>query len=159
MKDVMLCQICKEPIHNFACIDCLAKDIKNWLPVSLSNLFTEFNEWFLSVFDYHKHEVLEGHHLVCNARGSGNICIYCYVNEVFQWIAGQDKAVAKRFRHLFSFGMKKTDFREVMLAHAEPISEVETVEKEFGICDECGEYADELKLLNGRWVCMECGGS
>lgn len=28
--------------------------------------------------------------------------------------------------------------------------------EEFGICDECGEYAEELRLLNGRWICIEC---
>ena len=27
---------------------------------------------------------------------------------------------------------------------------------EFGICDECGEYTEELVLIEGSWVCREC---
>jgi len=157
MQDLLMCQICKEPIHNFVCIDCLSKDISKWLPEDLSSRFGAYNDWFLEMFDY-QHQDAEHHNILCNSGTTSNICIYCYVNEVYQWLCEHDKAVAKRFRDLFSFGMKKTDFREVILAHAEPISEVENMREEFGICDECGEYSDELQLLNGRWICHECGG-
>jgi hypothetical protein len=159
MQKVLICQICKEPIHNFVCIDSLAEEIKRWLPTDLSMSFGTFNNWFLSVFNHSYHDANHTNtHVLCNSSSIGNICVYCYVNEVFQWLVEQNKAIGKRFRDLFSFGMKKTDFREVILAHAEPISEVENMNEEFGICDECGEYADELKMLNGRWICHECGG-
>ena len=25
-----------------------------------------------------------------------------------------------------------------------------------GICEECGEYSDELTNIDGRWICPEC---
>ena len=52
--------------------------------------------------------------------------------------------------------MKKTEFKEIIKAHAQPISEVENMDEEFGICDECGEYSDSLGLVNGRWICVIC---
>lgn len=27
---------------------------------------------------------------------------------------------------------------------------------EFGVCDECGEYTEELVLIDGSWVCKGC---
>jgi len=27
---------------------------------------------------------------------------------------------------------------------------------EFGVCDECGEYTEELILIEGSWLCREC---
>jgi len=158
MKEILICQICKEPIHNFVCIDRLADDIGKWLPSDLSSHFAGFNKQFLGIFSHTPHADLGNHHIVCNSEFTSNICLHCYVNEVFQWLAGKNKAVANRFRRLFSFGMDKKDFREVMLARPRPIMEMENMGEEFGICDECGEYTDELKLLNGRWVCQECGG-
>ena len=104
--DVQICQICKEPIHNFVCIDCLANDISKWLSSNISASFNNFNERFLNIFNYHQHNRLEQHHLICSARGNGNVCLHCYVNEVFQWLKCQDKSVARRFRKIFSFGMK-----------------------------------------------------
>ncbi|RLI98519.1 MAG: hypothetical protein DRO99_00470 [Candidatus Aenigmatarchaeota archaeon] len=155
--EIPICQICKEPINNFVCLECLAKDISTWLPPGLSDRFTKFNDWFLDTFKHMPHTVTR-HHIVCDLRGKGSVCLYCYVNEVFQWLMGEDKPVARRFRKLFSFGMRKGDFKQIIKSHAKPISEVEEMEKEEGICDECGEYSDELHILNGRWVCRVCWG-
>jgi len=29
-------------------------------------------------------------------------------------------------------------------------------EKDVGICDECGEYTDDLRLFGGMWLCEKC---
>ncbi len=29
-------------------------------------------------------------------------------------------------------------------------------EAEFGVCDECGEYTEELMLMEGAWICKKC---
>ncbi len=156
MDGIYVCQICKEPINNFVNIDRLSSDISRWLPGSLSDRFMEFNAWFMGMF--HCPIEIKHHHIVSHSRKSGNICLYCYINEVFQWLMLQDKTIARRFRRIFSFGMNTGDFREIIKSHAEPISEVVNVEDQFGVCDECGEYADELRLVNGRWICRECHG-
>ena len=155
--EIPICQICKEPIHNFICIDCLAEDIKDWLPQHLVSRFSRFNEMFLGYFHYpHDHEE-NNHNLVCNGRGKGSICLYCYVNEVFQWLLNQNKTLARRFIRVFSFGLKVSRFRDIIKAKPQPITELIETDKEFGICDECGEYSDELRHIDGRWVCKECG--
>lgn len=28
--------------------------------------------------------------------------------------------------------------------------------EEFGVCDDCGEYTEELILIEGSWVCKTC---
>jgi len=28
--------------------------------------------------------------------------------------------------------------------------------EEFGVCDECGEYTEELMLIESNWVCKDC---
>lgn len=155
--EIFICQICKEPIHNFVCIDCLAGDIKKWLPEHIVSRFLRFNEMFLEYFHYpHDHEV-NTHHLVCNARGKSSICLYCYINEVFQWLNIQNKRVAMKFIKLFSFGFEKKGFRDITKANPQPITELTKEGEEFGICDECGEYSDELRHIDGKWVCKECG--
>lgn len=155
--ELFICQICKEPIHNFVCIDCLAGDIRNWLPEHLVSGFLRFNEMFLEYFHYsHDHEV-NNHHLVCGARGKGSICLYCYVNEVFQWLLSQNKMLAKRFISIFSFGLKISRFGNIIKANPQPITELTERIEEFGICDECGEYSDELRRIDGKWICKECG--
>ena len=156
MKGVFICQICKEPIHNFVCIDGLSRHITRWLPSGISGPFSKFNQRFLEIFHYPYD--ISNEHMICDTERTGNICLYCYLNEVYQWLMGQNKAVARRFRKIFSFGMDKSGFREIIISHAEPISGVENVKEESGICDECGEYTDGLRILNGRWICRECGG-
>lgn len=27
---------------------------------------------------------------------------------------------------------------------------------EFGVCDECGDYTEELVLVEGNWLCRDC---
>jgi len=157
-QEPLICQICKEPINSFVCLERLSEDIRGWLPEALSSRFAGFNDWFLKLFSYGYDAGLEHHGMVRGGMGKGSVCLYCYVNEVFQWLLGEDKAVARRFRKLFSFGMGKTDFREITKANAEPISSSVNHEREFGICDECGEYAEDLKLRSGRWVCSGCWG-
>jgi len=29
-------------------------------------------------------------------------------------------------------------------------------DNEFGVCDECGEYTEELILISGTWICKQC---
>jgi len=157
IQELALCKICKEPINNFVCIDCFAKDIRKWMPTDIAGRFARFNRSFLKIFQFEHHSKLVKHHLVCTENSKGSVCLYCYLNEVFQWLMWQNKAVARRFRRLFSFGMKKEDFTEIWKAHAEPITRTENWENEFGICDECGEYTEELRIVNGRWMCIRCG--
>ena len=155
--EVQICQLCKEPIANFASLENLGRSIEGWLPSPANERFAETNRQFLEIFRYHPHKIQQ-HHLVVNSPISESICLYCYVNAVYQWLDGIDRAVARRFRKLFAFGMKKEEFREVILSHAEPITEKMPMSREFGLCDVCGDFSEELSNSNGDWLCEGCTG-
>jgi hypothetical protein len=151
--EVRICQLCKEPIANFACIRHMGEGIAQWLPSPTRELFEKENARFLDTFSYMHMD--SGRHALSRSGGEP-VCIYCYVNEVFQWLSGMDKAIAKRFRRMFSFGMKKEDFREIIISHADPITEGMPDMSEFGVCDGCGEYSEELSKTREGWVCEGC---
>jgi len=33
---------------------------------------------------------------------------------------------------------------------------IKEIKEEFGVCDECGDYTDELALVEGAWICRAC---
>jgi hypothetical protein len=157
MQEISICKICKEPINNFVCIDCLSKDVTGWLPPDVSKEFSEFNMTLLKTFEYGRHKKLTRHHMVCGAKSMNSICLYCYVNEVFQWLIDVNFDVAISFSKVFSFGMNREYFDNIPFSHANPITETEITRTEIGICDMCGEYSNELRMVNGEWTCEACG--
>lgn len=157
--EVYICQLCKEPIANFVCIECLAEDIRQWLPGPLSLPFQTFMADLLLTFHYPHNDVDEhiGHAkrgLVCSSKGRGSLCLYCYVNEVCQWLREGDGTVAERFMQVFHFGMKGT-FTEQLLARPEPIGAAAEPLSVDGMCEEC-EAEGEVHWVEGNWVCEEC---
>ncbi len=156
--EVYLCQLCKEPIWNFVCIECLAEDIRLWLPGPLSSSFRRFTDVLLFTFHYSHND--GDHHLrhtargfVCNSRGRGSVCLYCYLNEAYQWLKEEDTVMAEKFLNLFNFGMRSA-FEETLLARPEPIDPREQLRME-GFCEECESLA-EVTLTNEGWVCEDC---
>ena len=151
--EVQVCQLCKEPIANFACIRHMGEGIAQWLPSPAKEAFEMENARFLGTFSYMHTD--SGRRALCRSGGEP-ICLHCYVNEVFQWLNEIDRPVARRFRKLFAFGMKKEDFREIIISHAEPITENMPERAEFGVCDRCGEYSEELSKSREGWICEGC---
>ncbi len=131
------------------CMDCVARDIRKFLPKKLTMGFQRFHENFYHHFDSPQ-LVLNGavYCMNCRSTKESPICPNCYIKEAYQWLEEKDKRLAKRFLKLFSFG-GPIDFRSDSEA---------PVEEEFGVCDECGEYTEELVMVNGEWVCKECAG-
>jgi formylmethanofuran dehydrogenase subunit E len=67
-----------------------------------------------------------------------------------------DKGLAKMFINTFNFGFSKRDFRNIIRAKPEPITSSKYYASELGICDDCGEFSEELSLDEGNWLCPEC---
>ena len=141
-----VCLMCKEPINSPLTVEEIDKHIELWLPGELSRGFADFQTALITYAD--SPFIREPKPL------SGKIiCIYCYVKEVYQWLDGMNGELAERFLDTFSFGFAKRTFR----SHEEHADiDMEGQRKEFGICDECGEYTDELVELEGEWVCVAC---
>ncbi|MBM3303639.1 MAG: hypothetical protein FJY76_00965 [Candidatus Aenigmarchaeota archaeon] len=147
--EIQMCQLCKEPIANFVCIHRMGRGIAQWLPSPAREAFEMENARFLQTFSY----------MPADTRNHAEpVCLYCYVNEVFQWLSAIDRPVARRFRKLLSLGRRTEDFREIIISHAEPITADRPEAAEFGVCDVCGEYSDELTRTREGWVCGDCSG-
>lgn len=152
-----ICQICKEPIWNFFCLDCLAEDIKGWLPVNLKPEFKKFQNQFITYFGLNL-DAGTSFCLNCKDRKEASICPYCYSNEVISWLKMQDKGLAKKFKQIFPFDFEKIGHKEFFRVHGfvKPITRNEVIKRRFGICDKCGEYNNNLRYKTGEWICESC---
>lgn len=146
-----MCKICKEPIWNFICIDCIARDVKRHFPAKLLNSFTRFHR----NLHRHFHSATDRFMpcLTCKLSNAPAICIPCYMNEAQSWAKahGLMGMVGKKFS--FDFTRLERELRE---HNALPITESENFREKSGLCDMCGEYSDSLMLVDSEWICEEC---
>jgi len=159
--EVSICQICKDPIWSFICPDCLAKDISDWLPRPLSAQFSRFHSNFSSYFHLNLDTAFQ-HCLNCKTSSEATICPFCYITEASSWLKSKKPRYAKRLLKMLPLGSDwKITERDgcVWRNGFKPLIENKSPKREFGICDECGEYSDGLTLVNGEWVCRECGSN
>ena len=152
-----LCQICKEPIWNFLCTDCLADGVKSWLPDHFLDAFEKFHQTFSFHFRKSPSEGQAERCIHCKKEREFVMCVFCYSNEVHHWLLRINEQAAKQFADLFDFDFERFGRDEfVRPDQIRPITEMENPRVDFGICDECGEYADELHPVDGMMLCREC---
>lgn len=151
---VSVCKICKEPIWNFFCPDCLAEDIKNWLPFHTRGNFDTFHRQFSGYF-HSNLDTAFSWCLKCKNLKEASICPYCYANETVYWLKSVDPALANRFARFFPFDFEKIGHNALLKTTNPPI-DTRVKSQQFGICDSCGEYSDELECVEGEWVCEDC---
>ena len=105
-----ICSICEEPLTTFVCLKSLSQQIKKWLPEDYGEDFEHFNNNLLESFSICEHEIEcneshkgENRVLVCVDRHKSNLCIYCYINEVVDWINFElnDSAIASELLRTF----------------------------------------------------------
>lgn len=141
-----LCMLCKELITNPVTIGEVGKHIELWLP-------DEYLEGFQRLHAVLTNQLQRYYKVNEGQENEQLICIHCYVKEVYQWLKSLDARVADRFIGTFSFGYRKDSFERESDFH--PVEHREGG-KQFGICDECGEYHESLASLSGEWVCEDC---
>ena len=159
-NDLTVCQICKEPVRklspwmfvskagraDFICPDCIAAGIRQFLPSSFSENFSSFHHSFL--FHFKNNDFAAATCLSCRTECEFTVCPYCYTREVHEWLEKINKPLAGQFIKIFSFGFD--DQLRPPVGDRPP-------KEEMGICDECGEYSEELLFLEEGWLCRECG--
>ena len=162
--NVFVCQICKEPVTNFICPNRLATSMKDWLPSKIVDGFIRFHNVFLKHFnsEYCSFGNVRSHceskNVICTESDRARVCAFCYITEVYEWLNHKNSAVAEQFLQIFSLGYKKVRYKFENKIVRQAITESRTWKKDSGICDECGEYSDELNIENGEWVCKACHG-
>ena len=152
--DAIVCQLCREPIWNFLCVDCLGKNVEQWLPRGFSHEFTKFHSEIKSHFHTYTADNYEPC-LDCNKLSETPICPYCYTHEIYHWMSGINSDMAAKFSKIFFF--YPFEGSEHIKSETGPIEETRKKSKEsLGMCDNCGEYSDALAMSNGGWYCEIC---
>lgn len=147
--EAVTCKLCREPIQNFICVNCLAKNIKAWLPREFSCKFSMFHSDISRHFtDFYEAEPC----IRCKHENHSVICPYCYIKEVYQWLKDENQNLADKFINTFPliyvFRKKGKKFQ--------PLLETKNGESESGVCDICGEYSDKIERSDSGWVCEYC---
>jgi hypothetical protein len=144
--------MCKEPIWNFICIDCIGKDIENLLPFDMRSEFSIFHRDIKRCFysDYDKEPCIK-----CKTENSVCVCLACYTSELYLWFLDKNPDLAKKLLRI-SPSDKRRRYVPPTMDDIQTISELRNKEKIDGICDACGEYSDDLEESEGVWVCDDC---
>jgi predicted amidophosphoribosyltransferase len=143
---------------NFLCVDCLSKTISHWLFSENKELLPEyqvFHSFLLNFFSSEEQEFC----LKCRRKSTTILCPYCYTNEVFWWLFTKDIQLAKKFVHLFNFDFLGTGFyphTKTRNLNSVIINEDQDNFVEIGICENCGQFSENLKKENGSWLCESC---
>ncbi len=157
--DVPMCQICKDPVWSFICPDCLSKDIGEWLPKGLSKSFKEFHRFLVDSFSPKAYKPIFVPCIKCKRKTVATICPFCYTTEVFQWLRNVNSELAKKLIGLIPMSGDwkiSEDGGCVWREEPRPVTETGCARTDYGICDECGEYSEELHSVNRKWVCSDC---
>ncbi len=152
MEESVICQMCREPIWNFLCIDCIGDNVSKWIPKALSQAFTGFH----SNISKHFHTATGNFEpcVSCDLLNETPICPYCYTHEVYHWLNSNDSNLSGKFNKMFFF--YPFEGSEFIRSDTLPITESENKRHPDGICDRCGEYADELSIEDKESICETC---
>jgi hypothetical protein len=147
---IAICQICKDPIWSFLCLDCLARQLSGWFPRKISIDFLKFHRNFVRYFQSGLLSDSDSslRCLNCKRVGVASVCPFCYVTEVVEWLRDVNMDMSARLARLLPFGARQQKI--------EPITGLGRQKFDQGICELCETYSEMLVLRNGKWVCKEC---
>ncbi len=155
--NISICQLCKEPIWSFICPHCLAREIGRWLPSRAREAFGKFNENFFSNFSA-TIDVDGLRCLRCRKVRLANICLFCYLAEVYDWLCERERNLAEAFFRMMPH-RRSFDVSSAVVSwkrSAIPISATGHRETDEGICEICERYSDSIAHDEGRWLCRDC---
>lgn len=158
MEETIICKMCLEPIFNFICIDCLKNSFSNWLATKNPKLIDEFQNFHNNLLRSFSSDENQEFCIKCKQTIDTVLCPYCYSKEVFWWIFSKDVKLSSEFSKIFNFDFLGTGYLPTIKArNLEPILIIKGREKtDINICENCEQPSDNLKELNGEWLCESC---
>ena len=102
------CYICEKPLTRMVCLEHLARNIERWLPEKHAGSFRTFHRNLLKNFVTCGNLVgqdgcrFSGKMILCESRSMSDLCVYCYMNEVFVWLSALDSELPLKFLQAFS---------------------------------------------------------
>ncbi len=149
---ISVCKICKEPLWSFICSDCIAGDMRASLPAVAKEEFDKFYAQFCHSF-LSPEDISFDACLHCHADRESPVCTYCFVNEMRSWLRnafGKDMAG-------FIFHFENKGFSAFFVNRRWiPITRLMCDQRLEGICENCGEYEENLACHDGKWACSDC---
>jgi hypothetical protein len=90
----MECVLCREPVTNPVCHECLAEAIAQWVAEKVPERIEDF---------WRETRALDGAHGVrcVHCRSPVGVCTYCYTREIFNWL--RDGKLQFSFVEYFNF--------------------------------------------------------
>ena len=152
-EEAIICQLCREPIWNFLCVDCIGSNVQKWLPPKYSQQFTKFHEYLKNHFN----TTIPDNYEPCIDCGKFNespLCPYCYTHEVYHWINPQNPDMARNFSKIFFF--YPFEGTEQIKIDSSPITETKNLMQADGLCDSCNEYSETLAKSREGLSCEGC---
>jgi len=151
--DPVICQLCREPIWNFLCINCLGDNIKRWLPENFCEQFSKFH----TEIKNHFHTFIADNYepcIDCRKTSETPLCPYCYTHEVYHWISPINSDLARTFSKIFFF--YPFEGTEEIKTESSPITETGNLREINGLCDNCDQYSETLVKSGKGWNCEMC---
>ncbi|RLJ01865.1 MAG: hypothetical protein DRP11_03780 [Candidatus Aenigmatarchaeota archaeon] len=152
---VATCRICLEPIYHFICAECLFRNIKLWLERNASYLLGEAEEAHQRLVE--TFSGMTGNTelcAVCKKVTEIVFCPYCYIREMYLHLREFDAVRAEQLVRILNFDFEGTGYFRDFEPNPTVLALEEKIEE--GICDECGNEAEELFEFNGRFICETC---
>lgn len=148
---VSMCKMCKEPLWSFICSDCIAADLRSFLPARIAKDFGSFYKAFYVGFNSSGDTSFDTC-LHCHAEKESSVCTFCFVNEICSWMKLRDGKLRSFMFHFEHEKFSSSLFNDRWI----PISRFMCDQRLEGLCEACGEYWEELACSDGRWVCADC---
>jgi len=152
-----ICKICKEPIWNFLCLDCLGEDISRWLPTEQTSRFTAFHRSFVGHFITPVDATFDTC-LKCRGVREAEVCSFCYLNEFMSWVNATEPDLASKLANSFVFSFERKGEFDGFFKNTRfrPVTDNRCNRETSGLCDSCGEYSEELEARDNGLLCLEC---
>jgi len=157
-EETLICKLCLEPVYNFICIDCQRDSVLKFLEENDKKLINDFTLFHKKLSETFSTEQNTMKCIKCLEMKETTICPHCYAKEVFLWLLERNQEVAEKFSRTFNYDFLNTGYTPgVIVNNLTPIILCEKHEtSEQSICDKCGEPSDDLKEINGEWLCESC---
>ena len=159
MKETIICKLCLEPIFNYICFNCLENSVKKWLSGISQELLSKFEKFSQDLKNHFGSSAEEEKCMICWKKAEMIACPYCYSKEVFDFLSLHDKNLAESFIRNFNFDFLKVGHssESILTKNLLPIIIVNKKENsDINICENCGNQSDDLKEVNGSYICEVC---
>lgn len=159
MNETLICRLCLEPVFNHICVDCLENSVEKWFEKFNLSILPEFKKFSESLKKHFESSFEREKCIKCKRENETIFCPYCYSKEIFDFLLTKNGALAKSFIRIFNFDFLGTGYESLLVPTNNLPQLILTDEQEdhdLNICENCGNQSEDLRNVNGNYICGEC---